>query len=258
MGEGPEVISRLIQLLGGSKAKATRAALISFLLFGGVGVAFLFGAPLLGIDGANTVKLWLGSAPRILALPITVAAFAGLAFIGVPQVALIGASVAVFGPWSGLVYSWLGTLVSSLIGYGLGRRFGGRLLEQYAGARVQKVMQVIGDNGFLASFMIRQVPFAPFVVVNMAAGVAGVRFVDFLIGTGLGILPKIVVICFFGNSLAELIHGRGMDPLHIVLLLAGLAVWLGAGWAARNWLRRRDNPRQDLERRADGETHEDV
>jgi len=43
-------------------AKAWRTLFVSFVLFGGVGVVFLFGAQVLGFDGEATVERWLGLA----------------------------------------------------------------------------------------------------------------------------------------------------------------------------------------------------
>ena len=108
---------RLIAFLTNMDAKAWRTLAVSFVLFGGVGIIFLFGAPLLGLDGERTVESWLaGTANGPWALPVAVIAFAALAFLGVPQFALIAAAVVVFGPWLGFAYSWIGTLVSSLVG----------------------------------------------------------------------------------------------------------------------------------------------
>ncbi len=58
------------------------------------------------------------------ALPAAVGGFAVMAFLGVPQFVLIAAAVVAFGPWTGFAYSWIGTLVSALVGFALGRQLG--------------------------------------------------------------------------------------------------------------------------------------
>jgi uncharacterized membrane protein YdjX (TVP38/TMEM64 family) len=161
---------------------------------------------------------------------MTVAAFAALAFLGVPQVVLIAAAVLAFGPWAGLAYSWTGTMVSALIGFGLGRSFGARLTTGWPAA--QRFADLVGRNGFMASLVVRLVPFAPFVLVNAAAGVAPMSWAAFALGTGIGILPKIAVIAFAGHSIAA------GGVLSFVWLTIALAVWAAAGWVARRWLRR--------------------
>ena len=218
-------------------AKAWRSLATAFVLFGGVGLVLLFAAPVLGIDREGGLRVWLAAAAQgPWALPVAVAAFAGLAFLGVPQVALIAAAVVAFGPWRGMAYSWAGTMVSSLIGFWLGRLFGGRLLEDLAGSGVQRFIAMIGRNGLVASLLVRLAPSAPFIVVNMAAGVTPMRFVDFLAGTAIGTLPKIALTAFAGRSLARAAGGGGAREIVTVTLI--LAAWVAVGLAARAWLRR--------------------
>lgn len=230
---------RVIEFLTNMDARAWRTVAVSFLLFGGVGVVFLFAAPMLGVNGETTVEQWLSAAHGVWALPVAVSAFAVLAFIGVPQFVLIAAAVVAFGPWTGLAYSWIGTMVSSSIGFWLGRTFGGRLIRDVAGDGVARFMKLIRRNGFMASLIVRLVPAAPFIVVNMAAGVALMRFRDFLGGTAIGIIPKIVLTAFAGNSVVEILRGGGLQ--HFVLLALAAVIWVGGAFIARGWLRRRED-----------------
>jgi uncharacterized membrane protein YdjX (TVP38/TMEM64 family) len=196
----------------------------------------LFGAGLFGLSGAATAKAWLAAARGPWALPAAVLAFAALAFLGVPQFVLIAAAVAAFGPERGGAYSWIGTMVSALVGYGLGRAWGARLLTRIGGERTTRVLAVIARNGFMASLAIRLAPFAPFVVVNMAAGVSSVRLADFVAGTAIGILPKILLTAFAGDSVVAALGGHSLVP--IILLILAAAIWLASGLIAGRWLKR--------------------
>lgn len=229
---------RLLQFLSNMDAKAWRTLAVSFALFGGVGLIFVFGAQVLGFSGEATVEHWMGAASGPLALPVAVAAFAALAFVGVPQFMLIAAAVVAFGGWTGFAYSWVGTMVSSLVGFYLGRAAGAKTLERFSGAGVKRFMDHVGKNGFLASLVVRLVPSAPFIVVNMAAGVTPMRLVDFALGTAIGIVPKIALTAFAGNSIARAMRGElGRNLLWLVALVAA---WIAIGWAARRWLRARE------------------
>ena len=107
-----------------------------------------------------------------------------------------------------------------------------------SGEGVARFVALIGRNGFLASFIVRLVPSAPFIVVNMAAGVTPMRVRDFTLGTALGIVPKIVLTAFAGNSIVRLLKGEiGRDALWLVLIAAA---WVAIGWLARIWLRGRE------------------
>jgi uncharacterized membrane protein YdjX (TVP38/TMEM64 family) len=232
------MLRRLIDFFTNMDAKVWRTIAVSFVLFGGVGVVFLFGAQMLGLNGEVAVEHWLSAAHGPWALPVAVGAFAVLAFIGVPQFVLIAAAVVAFGPWTGFAYSWIGTLVSSMIGFWMGRAFGGRLLKDLAGDGVAKFMKLIGKNGFLASLIVRLVPSAPFIVVNMAAGVTPMKIRDFAAGTAVGIIPKIALTAFAGNSIVQALKGGGQR--HIVMLVIAVVVWIVAGLIARSWLKKRE------------------
>mgnify|MGYP001139189810 FL=1 len=170
-------------------------------------------------------------------MPAAIGAFAALAFIGTPQIVLIAAAVVAFGPLAGAAYSWIGTMVSALVGFWLGRAAGAKTLERFSGEGVRRFMRLVGENGFLASLIVRLVPSAPFIVVNMAAGVTPMRTLHFVAGTGLGIVPKIVLTAFAGASIVQLMRGDvGRNALVIV---AVVLLWLALGWFARSWLRRR-------------------
>jgi len=229
---------RLFQVLSNMDAQAWRTLVVSFLLFGGVGLVFVFGAPLLGLNGETTVRAWLQAAPGAWSLPVAVLAFAALAFVGVPQIMLIAAAVVAFGPTMGCLYSWVGTMVSSLVGFYLGRFAGAKVLERFSGPGVGRFMQLIARNGFFASFIVRLVPSAPFIVVNMAAGVTPMQVGPFTLGTALGIVPKIVLTAFAGASIIRVLKGEvGRDALWLVAIAAA---WLALGWFARLWLRSRE------------------
>ena len=53
---------RIFAFLSNMDAQAWRTLLVSFVLFGGVGIVFFFGAQLLGFDGERTLEGWLAAA----------------------------------------------------------------------------------------------------------------------------------------------------------------------------------------------------
>jgi uncharacterized membrane protein YdjX (TVP38/TMEM64 family) len=232
-------VRRLIDFITNMDARAWRSVAVSFVLFGGVGIIFLFGAQVLGLGGESTVQHWLQAARGPWALPVAVAAFAVLAFLGVPQFVLIAAAVVAFGPWLGLTYSWIGTMVSSLVGFWMGRAFGGRMLRDLKSQGVDRFMAMIGQNGFLASLIVRLVPSAPFIVVNMAAGVTPMRLSAFTGGTAIGIIPKIALTAFAGSSAVQAMNGGGLQ--HFAVLAGIAAIWIAMGLIARRWLKARED-----------------
>ena len=229
-------MGRLIRFLLDMDARAWRTVAVTFVLFGGVGLLFLLAASVFGVEGEASVEQWLGFAARSpFALLIAVAAFASLAFLGVPQVVLIAAAVVAFGPVLGFAYSWVGTMVSASVGFWLGRMTGARLLRKAGGGKLQAFIDMIGRNGFMASLMVRLAPSAPFVVVNMAAGLTPMGFGAFILGTGIGIVPKILLTAMAGQSVAHARNGQGLIGLGLFAI--ALVAWMGTGLIARKWIR---------------------
>jgi uncharacterized membrane protein YdjX (TVP38/TMEM64 family) len=169
-------------------------------------------------------------------LPAAICAFAVFAFLGVPQFALIAAAILAFGPAWGAFDSWVGTLISALVGFWLGRRLGADALKRAGGARVAAILESVGRNGFAASLIVRLLPSLPFLAVNMIAGAMPISAFDYAAGTAIGIVPKIALTAIAGGSLLRLPTDR----------VAGLAVFgaAAAGWicvslGAFLWLRAR-------------------
>ncbi len=216
-----------------------RALAISVLLLATVGVVFLLGKTQLGIEGERAVTDWLsGFAGSPWGLLAAVAAFTISAYLGVPQFLLIAACVVAFGPWLGFAYSWAATVVSAAVTFFTGRAAGSRVLERFGGRRLNRLSSYVGQNAFVSSFIIRNVPSAPFVVVNMAFGASRAPFWPFLFGCALGSLPKTVLVVLFGASFMTAVSGDGVWSSAIV---AGIAVaWLALMLLARHlWARRR-------------------
>lgn len=216
-----------------------RALLATLVLFGAVLALFALGKHYLGLDAEEKLEQWLSgfrSGPWGLVAAIVL--FTVSAFIGVPQFVLIAACVVTFGPWSGFAYSWIATVASAAVTYWLGRGPTARALERFGGRTLSRMTRFVGKNAFYASFMIRNVPSAPFIVVNMAFGAARANFLGYLAGCALGVLPKTALVAFFGGSFMSAVSG---DGVWTSLILAGVAVgWLVLMLAVRELVKRRE------------------
>ncbi len=221
-------------------ARAARAVWITLVLFALVAAVFVVGRFVLDIE-PSSFRAWFSSASsEWYALPVTVAVFTALAFVGAPQFALIGAAVFAFGPVQGFLFSWIATLVSATVDFWLGRVLGADTVRRYGGQTVNRISAFVGRNGFWASLIVRIVPSAPFIVVNMAAGVSRMNYFAFIAGAAVGVIPKTGVIAFFGGSLIALFAGGGWRA-GLALAAAAIA-WIGFMLFARRLLRSRDGP----------------
>jgi uncharacterized membrane protein YdjX (TVP38/TMEM64 family) len=231
-------VRRFIAFLTNMDARARRSVAVTLLLFGVTGVLFVIGGGILGPGEAMQVRGWLAAAHGPWGLPAAIALFAILAFLGAPQFLLIAAAVVAFGPWLGAAYSWVGTMVSALVGFWIGRAVGGETAANLRSDGIDRFMELIGRNGLLAALVVRLTPFAPFIVVNMAAGMTRMRLTDYAAGTAIGIVPKIALVAFAGGSIAAVLNG-GRTPL--IWPSIGGAIWIAVGLIAAKWAKSRNN-----------------
>ncbi len=144
-----------------------------------------------------------------------------------PITVLIAVTAMVFGPWEGVLYSLLGSVAGALAGYALGWPVGGRLgsVRKRRDSRLNRVIKVFAGNGVIGIASLRMLPIAPFMLINMAAGAARVRFVDFALGSALGLGPGIIAFNLMGVQLeVVLTEGRAEEVAAVGGLLLG---WLG-------------------------------
>ena len=237
-------MSRLLDFILNMEGRRWRALLVTLALFAAVAALFAVGKSQLGLAAEDRLELWLnGFSDSPWGLVATVAVFVVAAFIGVPQFILIAACVVAFGPWFGFAYSWIATVVSAAVTYWLGRGPTARAVERFGGRTAGRMTRFVGQNAFYASFMIRNVPSAPFIVVNMAFGAARASFTGFLAGCALGVLPKTALVAFFGGSFMSAVSG---DGIWTSAILAGVALaWLALMLGVREWVKRREVARGD-------------
>lgn len=237
---GAEIMRRLVDFLLNMEGRRWRALLATSLLLGATVALLMVGKSQLGLDAEVRLEAWLqGYAGSPLALLATVALFILAAFIGVPQFILIAACVVAFGPSLGFAYSWFATVVSAAATFWLGRITGGGLLERFGGRTLDRLSRFVGKNAFYASFMIRNVPSAPFIVVNMAFGVTRASFWAFLAGCALGVLPKTALVAFFGGAVVAATRGDGVWTSAILAAVA--VVWLAIMLGVRELVKRRED-----------------
>ncbi|MBB34703.1 MAG: hypothetical protein CME88_03600 [Hirschia sp.] len=192
---------------------AWRAVLVTTCLFVGVAIILLVGKSVIlsGNEGGliETLQAFLidlRNSP--FGMPVVVLVFCLAAFLGAPQFMLITAAVTAFGPLLGFAYAWLATTISMGLTFWVGRMAGEGTVRKYGGDIVNRFSSFVGKNDLLASAIVRNVPTAPFIIVNMAFGVSKARFWRFLIGGSLGSLPKHLLVAFGGQAVIKAIQGN--------------------------------------------------
>ncbi|MGH7097352.1 MAG: TVP38/TMEM64 family protein [Stellaceae bacterium] len=181
----------------------------------------------------------------ILALAVYAAIYAGLTALSVPGAAVLTiAGGFLFGTWIG----GFGAVVGATLGASaifLAARAGLADLAARAGPRAARIAAGFRADAFNYLLVLRLVPLFPFWLVNLAAGIAGMRLLPYIAATFLGIIPGALVYAALGSGLGHLLAAGQAPDLALVFHPRVLAPLLGLAVLAlipvgyRRWQARR-------------------
>ena len=119
-----------------------------------------------------------------------------------PGTLLTGLGAAIFGPYWGFLYVWVGAMLGASAAFVVGRTLGREFAASLIGDRLKKYDDAIERNGFATVLYLRLVYF-PFTPMNFGMGLTKVRFWDYFFGTGLGIIVGTFIFTFFIGTVKE-------------------------------------------------------
>lgn len=184
-----------------------------------------FAGRALGEVNADQLRLFLESSrSSVWGLPMVCLLYVVGGFVLFPVTVLSVVTAAVFGSVLGPIYGLMGALCSAVLMFFIGRWAGVKGLRRLIGGRVRKIDHHFQKVGIWGVMVLRMIPIAPFTLVNMAAGVSSVRFIDFLLGSFLGFLPAFIAKGLVGDSLTQVLLNPSRQAT--VYLMAGLLLWI--------------------------------
>ena len=130
----------------------------------------------------------------------------------VPGTLLTALGAALFGAYWGFVYVWLGAMLGATASFWIGRTLGREFAVSLIGNRMKRYDEAIERNGFATVLYLRLIYF-PFTPLNFGMGLTRVRFLDYLLGTGLGIIVGVFIFTFFFGTLKEIWAGGNWGQL---------------------------------------------
>ncbi len=164
-------------------------------------------------------------------------------FVAFPITILVGATALLFGPWESILYSSVGAFAGAAGSYGLGRLLGRDAVRRFAGEKLNSISRRLASQGIVTVAIARNLPVAPFTIVNVVAGASHISFKDYMVGTILGMLPGIALITLFSTQLKNFLQDPNMWMFALLLLLA-VALVVG-GYFLKGWLEKKAPPSQD-------------
>lgn len=184
--------------------------------------------------------LEVGAVPAVLTATV---ALAGLSLAPTHAASLVAGML--FGAVGGTAVALAGVLGAALLGFFVVRRVAGtRVVEHIVARPKAKAVHdellrrgTVRAAGFLA--LVRLSPAMPFAATNLLMAACAVPAPAFVLGTVLGISPRVVAVAVAGSGLAELDLTRAADArLAVVGAAATVVALVGIGVVARRALGR--------------------
>ncbi len=134
--------------------------------------------------------------------------------------------IVLFGPFLGVVYSSLISILSASLGFLLGRIFKQPMFYLMESFRLKNVALKMRKRTALTLLAVRLLPIAPFTIVNLAAGAMRFSFLPFLCVTLIALLPGRLFFLIVGESLFSYIRKPNPGSLVTFVLTTALGLVL--------------------------------
>ncbi len=155
------------------------------------------------------------------AVILTYVVLLGLMF---PLTVLVVATGFLFDPYWAVLCATIGSLTSSAVSYMLGHLVGREAMEKHGGRMVRKAEAFMQNNVVKSMVVINLLPIAPFTMTNMLAGAFKMRFLPYMVGSALGLVPGLLGVILLGEQLGRILRATGSSEIFRALGIALLAV----------------------------------
>ncbi|WP_223292275.1 TVP38/TMEM64 family protein [Salipaludibacillus neizhouensis] len=120
-----------------------------------------------------------------------------------------------FGAVWGTILTVIGATGSAAVAFWVSRKLGKNVAKKEWKGKGEKVQEQLEINGFIYVIIVRLIPIFNFDMISYLSGISRVKFIQFILGTALGIIPGTFAYNFLGSSLVE-------PRLETILLAVGL------------------------------------
>jgi uncharacterized membrane protein YdjX (TVP38/TMEM64 family) len=150
-----------------------------------------------------------------------------------PAFVLTFAAGAIFGLWRGTLIVFFSAMLGAIAVYGLAAPLAkGRIMRRLdRDRRVAAIRRAVVGDALWVMFLLRLSPLVPYVLLNYALALSGVRFKDFVLAL-VGMLPAIVMYAYYGKIVGDVAKlAAGVSPPR------GVEYWtvVGVGLVATIW-----------------------
>ena len=122
----------------------------------------------------------------------------------------------------GAIFNWLAlpvVVISATIGATIIFILSKSILANYFSKKIIKKYKGLekgfSKNHFYYLLFLRLIPFAPFFIVNILAGIVNMRIISYVFATFIGIIPGTTIYIFTGITFSELFHNSQIPEFNI-------------------------------------------
>ena len=157
------------------------------------------------------------------AQPLYVIAFTVIATLGLPITVLCILGGALFGTLRGVWLAWIAAMLATVAAYVLARSVGQGSVRRYLG-RHHFLTRLQKRSDFWALVGLRNLPVAPFAVLNYLAGLVGISLRLLLLTTAIGALPTLLAYAYAGAELVVGLEQAGPARARAFWIAGGVTV----------------------------------
>lgn len=189
--------------------------LIGFAVFFALGLQHQLSLETLKANRA-ALEGWVAAHPILAAV-----VFAGIYALIVACSIPVGAPMTLaggllFGVWEGGGLVVIAATVGATVIFLATKTALADLIRTRIGGRIRAMEDGFRKNAFNYLLVLRLVPIFPFFLVNLAAGLLGVRLSTYVLATFIGIIPGTFVYAGLGNGLGALFESGGTPDLGLI------------------------------------------
>ena len=123
----------------------------------------------------------------------------------------------------GAIFNWLAlpvVVISATIGATIIFILSKSILTNYFSKKIIKKYKGLekgfSKNHFYYLLFLRLIPFAPFFIVNILAGIVNMRIISYVFATFIGIIPGTTIYIFTGITFSELFQNSEIPEFNII------------------------------------------
>jgi uncharacterized membrane protein YdjX (TVP38/TMEM64 family) len=126
----------------------------------------------------------------------------------------------IYGSLTATALSMIGCFLSATFAFYISKILGRGFVEKFSKEKLISLDRDIEKSGFKIILLMRLSVIFPYDALSYAAGLTGMTYSDFILGTTIGILPEMIAYSYLGENLKNPLSIRSIMPLLAIGLCA--------------------------------------